>query len=1170
MRLLNHDLDKADVTRIEDPCEDFFLAPIATTFGEIPIFMGTFAHSAFYLDCLFEAFQRIADHRDRDLLASVEALLRISQETARRAGLERRVVGDGTPSATISLPPEVSLRCLADRVRWTRAALSAAGIDPAHLTPFILAKTDSEVALSAKHGNGPIDYRPFCEANDGFVLVSPSNISTAARAAIVDHILATDRERHLANALMAVQADRLSESRFVRTDYLTTMWRDDEASRMTLTEYSTGRFVHIQQIVGPFAGWRQYGFAEPAPPDPALASRLTTAMRDAQQAARAHDGYCFGATLYLMGGWGPGHLVDFEQPSDLREWGFLPIEVPDVIALATCENGTLGDLWRIDALSRSVDASGFTLRNMSGTLNLFQWWCDTDGALVPQNDRDMLPPMSIVLPTDGLFTTRQEAAEAHDRRATALPDGAHRAVVRLEAQPGFGTLDPIYVSYSALQKQELLGVTLAGRRPAWLHLRRPIEGHNLEHGYQSWIASLHWLSLVMPILDDAGTADNTAIMLSLDLVPVGNLADGDLPDAKALDTDITVEISARTRSADLKAGQLWQRGARLTDNRAEIALAAALLEAASGAAGNSICRAEALASVQAAIPSSDVRWRHAYVPDRAADILRLNNVLTQSFRGTPRSAASLVKYGHALSPTRKPGTIIEGKPACSALLAELHATSLERLLDGVAAYNRAALAELALGMLQSSLAQEQHWGNTARALRGIHGETVDLAVSLAHHHRVNGVIRASSLLAELAASHSPIEGGLEPGVMDFEELSALVLHHFGYCELVAIMAGDRLEPRLIVSPTGDLLYDHSFGEEALAPGATALHADMRARQVADYGQRSQRAPGPPSRLNTDLEIALKAEYGVDPDLLWSLVPALCSLAVEDSRDVLVLARSELLARLRSSGFAKDAALEMLIDRLTLPARSGWHDVERGAHHNDFDLGRFDRPRSLIGRPLLAISQDTDPFLTVGPAVVERALLHNISGALDGSLQDRFWMSRAMRSYVGRAANLAGMAFNDQVAADLCALGLNAQASVAPWACLNHQATPIVKLLGDIDVLAISDDGQHAWVIEAKDIKLCRTLGETARRLSDYRGLKRSNGKPDNLLRHLDRVAYVRAHASDLAKRLKLSVTPEVHGLVVVDMPQPMVFVKSCLSPDAVFVRRVDIAGIDWKKSPQLP
>lgn len=110
-----------------------------------------------------------------------------------------------------------------------------------------------------------------------------------------------------------------------------------------------------------------------------------------------------------------------------------------------------------------------------------------------------------------------------------------------------------------------------------------------------------------------------------------------------------------------------------------------------------------------------------------------------------------------------------------------------------------------------------------------------------------------------------------------------------------------------------------------------------------------------------------------------------------------------------------------------------------------------------------------------------------------------------------------------------------------WA-LNQKVSPE---LGDIDVLAVSADGLRVWVIEAKNLRLCRTEVEVASRLYEYRGrmVMNSKGKkvPDALLRHIRRVQYLRERNSALCHRLELTRPPEVRGLLIVDAPQPMNF-----------------------------
>jgi hypothetical protein len=202
---------------------------------------------------------------------------------------------------------------------------------------------------------------------------------------------------------------------------------------------------------------------------------------------------------------------------------------------------------------------------------------------------------------------------------------------------------------------------------------------------------------------------------------------------------------------------------------------------------------------------------------------------------------------------------------------------------------------------------------------------------------------------------------------------------------------------------------------------------------------------------------------------------------------------------------------------------------------------------------------------LAPGVVERSLFHNFGGALTGGLQNEFWSSREMQKFASRRGDETGLAFNDELARELVALGLEAHASAKLTWCLHHKGTDEVKRLGDVDVLVFSPDRTRVWVIEAKDLKMCRTLGETARRLSEYQGITKVNGKPDNLLKHLNRVDYVRKYASDLQSRFKLTHLPKVSGIVVVGSPQPMEMIAIKGGRDAVTVRKESLAQVPWNE-----
>jgi hypothetical protein len=274
-------------------------------------------------------------------------------------------------------------------------------------------------------------------------------------------------------------------------------------------------------------------------------------------------------------------------------------------------------------------------------------------------------------------------------------------------------------------------------------------------------------------------------------------------------------------------------------------------------------------------------------------------------------------------------------------------------------------------------------------------------------------------------------------------------------------------------------------------------------------------------------------------------------------------RSEFIKYLRQIESMRDARLELLIDRLTMRPRPAWNHLLPGWTGTDIDLGKFDRRFSLIGRPIVAVCSGEDPEIAVAPAVIERSIAHNLSGAMTGSLQNEFWNSKPMRTYSSRAGGRSGLKFNEELSETIRLLGLRTWPSAKPAWCLNCKATPEVEALGDVDVLAISNNGRQIWVIEAKDLKLCRTLGETTRRLSEYRGETDSHGKPDKLLRHLRRVEYLQMHAVGMQRFFKLESVPNVHGIVIVSAPQPMEKFRPHSSRDARVLILDDIEVVPW-------
>jgi hypothetical protein len=238
--------------------------------------------------------------------------------------------------------------------------------------------------------------------------------------------------------------------------------------------------------------------------------------------------------------------------------------------------------------------------------------------------------------------------------------------------------------------------------------------------------------------------------------------------------------------------------------------------------------------------------------------------------------------------------------------------------------------------------------------------------------------------------------------------------------------------------------------------------------------------------------------------------ALIQIAERRGEGAFALKRSELSRLLGENKNYSSGNPINLLRRLTLVRRASWRDRSSGLTEADIDLSRFDRPYSIINRALVAMDDDEDPIVLVAPLLISDSTMYALGGLMEGSLSNQFWVSAEARRYAGAAGKAAGDAFEGTVAATIKALRLEAWPRCKlSWALKEK----VPDELGDIDVLALSLDHRRVWVIEARNLRLCRSEAEVAARLSEYRGrmIRDSKGreKPDRMLRHIRRVEYMR-------------------------------------------------------------
>jgi hypothetical protein len=1153
---LNTVLVEAGVNRLEDPPEENFIDIIPTSRGNFRIFTGYFEKASSFTESIVSAFEMLLDHPEKiSALNRVYALLKLSEALVARAELDRTSQPKIAPSASILLPPEDRMRALSKRVHFSSGDLTALGIEVDDLRGFVLAEGLFAPNASMDSGNAPLDWYPLLKVEDGICVLSPQSISVAVRVDLIETATRFGVIKPLQLRLLLKQGADVSDSGFLEIDREKVIPLGGQPARDFVYEISSGRFVHVIQTVDSFDGWpdRAFGSTTSCPND--LLEAIKESVKSVRDHTRNQPEFTDGITLWLAGGWGAAQSVRLDFHED--NWPVAFLEPADAAVVGVCENGRLKDVWRLTKIDQKMQDAGYEFISANGLLNEFQWWRDTELSLIPPHMVDVLPPFIINYDTNLLLTAREEARLATDRASRLHPRLGWILTTRLDRQELSGPPKPIYVSASRVRALQLLGCATHEDGTWWVAVGATEEA-DLSTTFETWKATLEWASIVMsaamPLL---GVNWTTPLEFILKIETQADDIPRYLLDQIAVASSIEVELQGEIIRLTIKSD--WHWALNSAENNAEVELAARILAGACMRFGIEPNLTDLRSLALKVAGSSDFRFRHALQAVRAIDSLRGLNLVGK----TPylsKSAAALMKCGSAWEVRpRSEGSIIRGKDECIKFLTDANYNLLEKLIMWVRNFDKRELVSACLRSMQGALAEMRNWENTASALRAIHGASQDIENSLQATSNANGVLRASAIIAEIAAAEGRPTGGRQVGGMDLEELQALALLVFLTGDMLPPIYADRINPTLKISPGGDVLYDHEFQERTIKETAVIRHTRERNAAVDEYRERFSSKRNP-SSVEEEFDRAILAEFGVRHAVLRELSYGLVRIAERLNQGVFALRRRVLLDELSAiTGFD----FGPLVDRYTLKARPLWAEFPPGSTVADRDVSKFDRRYSLIGRPFLALDDAHDPELVLAPAVFERTLVHNISGAMTGTLQNGFWSSREMRSFASSSGSQAGIEFNDEVARDLKGMGMDAWPSALPSRWLNTKKTPEVVRLGDIDVLAISQNRKVVWIIEAKDLKLCRTLGETCRRLGEYRGVSDARGRPDALLRHLRRVSYMRTNADKLAAVLNISSVSKICGLIVVNSHQPMNQLRGEFRADAHVISLEDIAEIPW-------
>jgi hypothetical protein len=257
-KALNEGLGEAGVLRLEDPVEELFCDHISTKRGDFRIFLGLWESAGPYTQTLLDAFEALpAGRMKARALTSAYALLKLSEALTARAGVDRNTMSSGEPSGQFFVPSAEELKRLSRRVRFSDADLARLDIDRNALTPFFLDANTMGYLCDRPAGETPLEFYPLQAIPSGLIVLNPSNLSIALRAALLTTAREGGMDDALQRALLFKQEEYSQDSGFWPVRSLQLSPPNQFMLRTSVRSYAPGRFLHVIQVPATFVGFQR-------------------------------------------------------------------------------------------------------------------------------------------------------------------------------------------------------------------------------------------------------------------------------------------------------------------------------------------------------------------------------------------------------------------------------------------------------------------------------------------------------------------------------------------------------------------------------------------------------------------------------------------------------------------------------------------------------------------------------------------------------------------------------------------------------------------------------------------------------------------------------------------------------------------------------------------------
>ncbi len=1138
----------------EDPAEDVFVASIETPRGNFRVLEGIWESAGFFLQRIVNLVEGMPDRDDcNDLRECVYSLLQLSDIVCERAKLTRYMLGNPVPQKILPRHVAVRLGLLRRSVRFSEVELRKLGVSIKQLSRFCFSPRNRSRLLDESIGHSTLERYPIVRHETAVVFVLPTAASAAIRRLVYELIDAAGMREVFLRALAHEYSNVFSHTpilggkfgppiKFNRTEHA--------LIAETTINVDTGRYLNLIYFIDTLEEFEKAGFAGTDPDPIRMADDIDRGIDHVYEEVRGAEEFVDGITLLVGCGIGRGTVTSLKN-KDRPNWHIESISAPDLVTLSWLPDYKELSLWRMLDGRSKLESLGVALGNINGLLNMVAWARSLEGHLVPHgklpDDFVQQGAQSLVVITqNGLRDIRHQVLETFDPH---VEQDIHGRWIRVRKEGrSFFAEDrrrPLYFVFERPNNHYPSAALVTSSRTWWCEIA-PTQGTAGHSDYERLKMISVWLARAVPVLE--------SVIRDLPPGPIlwtaqfkGDSGEMKFPSQKTAFGDARAQIAVQVDSGEkiisTATTALFERAHFNSENVYERALVDAFVEGVASLAGKTFDETERLALTQSIVSDTAARETHVFVARSFLDYVR--DALPKSPVTIDEDDSAIQKIGLGWRVrSRSDGPHIHGKSDCMTFLNSLVKSLEDELCNDLRQFDRVATIDGLLRNHESAVVNREWWRRTSAAVLSLHDDKAAApSVMASHDLRLNAVFQSTRILVEIGICECLLEGGRTPGKLDMTRLmtkAAQIFHLGGWSDAIR---WDAMEPRLRITPLGDVHANLDFIEEVIIPFSQVTHNAEVTEAVEQYARNLEETSVQSTVRGIFEESFLEAweeQSGASLDDMRVFVDFIEDMGVQSNKAILKVRRSELLTVKLEGRALTEKVADTILDFLTMRPRAGWRDIPDGFSAKDIQPWRFRRRLSVLRKPIIQVNDADDPPLVVAPGILRSALIYMVQSYYQGDFPDT-QLRKRMLSWSGKTRDDRGKAFNVAVAKRLNELGWRTEAEVK-----------ITKLLrkgferdyGDVDVLVWRPELGRVLILECKDVQYRKTYGEIAEQLADFRGEINSDGKPDHLLRHLNRVEIVSKHLTALAEYIGMASIQSVESHLVFRNPVPMEFASN--------------------------